>query len=128
MKLYKLYVRPHVEYGVQAWNPWTDTDKATIEKVQERALRYTSGLHGHSYNERLRETQLTTLEARRERGDMIQVWKYLHNKQSVDPSKLFTLKKDVASRETRSSTPELMLAERNFRGETRRHLNDSELL
>ena len=120
-RLYKTYVRPHLEYAVQAWSPWTQADKEALEKVQERALRYMSGCKGSSYQERLAVAKLTTLEARRERGDMIQVWKYLHNEQAVDPSTVFTMKKDVAARTTRLSADELALADRDFSIEQRRH-------
>ena len=44
---------------------------------------------------------------------MIQVWKYLHHQQDVDPALLFTLKKDVALRTTRLSGDELALADIN---------------
>ena len=112
-RLYKTYVRPHLEYAVQSWKPWTQADKEVLEKVQERALRYMSGCEGSSYEKRLVAAKLTTLEARRERGDMIQVWKYLHHQQDVDPALLFTLKKDVALRTTRLSADELALADRD---------------
>ena len=38
----------------------------------------TSGLSGSTYEEKLREVGLTSLEERRKKGDMIQVWKILH--------------------------------------------------
>ena len=120
-RLYKMYVRPHLEYAVQAWNPWTLADKEVLEKVQERALRYMSGCEGSSYADRLATAKLTTLEARRERGDMIQVWKYLHNQQDVDSSLLFTLKQTVAARTTRLSADELALADRDASLEQRRN-------
>ena len=113
-RLYKIYVRPHLEYAVPSWNPRTQAEKEVLEKVQERALRFMSSSKGSSsYEDRLSEAKLTTLEARRARGDMIQVWKYLHHEQDVDPSLLFTLKKDVAVRATRLGTDELALADRD---------------
>ena len=36
MKLYKLYVRPHLEFAVAAWSPWTVADIECLEKVQKR--------------------------------------------------------------------------------------------
>jgi len=53
IKLYKVYVRPHLEYAVQAWSPWTQEDINLLENVQRRALRMTSGLAGETYEERL---------------------------------------------------------------------------
>ena len=75
-RLYTTYVRPHLEYAVQAWNPWLDCDKAVLEKVQEKALKRVAGTAGMTYDQRLESLKLTSLlEARRHRGDMIQVWK-----------------------------------------------------
>ena len=120
-RLYKTYVRPHLEYAVQSWNPWTQADIEVLEKVQARALRYMSGCEGSSYEERLKAANLTTLEARRERGDMIQVWKYLHHQQDVDPALLFTLKQEVAVRTTRLSADEFALADKVASHDERRH-------
>ena len=116
-----IYVRPHLEYAVQAWNPWTEADKAVLEKVQEQALRYVSGTRGKAYGDKLLATGLTTLEARRCRGDMIQVYKYLHNKQAVNPRKLFSLKQDTAVRTTRLSARPYALNEIDCRTDPRRH-------
>mgnify|MGYP003328877521 CR=1 FL=1 len=77
VRLYVQYCRPHLEYAVQSWNPWYRADINLLESVQERAIRMVSGLVSKSYHDRLKEVGLTTLEARRERGHMIQVWKIL---------------------------------------------------
>ena len=81
--LYKTYVRPHLEYCVQAWNPWLNKDIEVLENVQKRAVRMVSGLKGNTYEEKLKEVGLTSLVERRGRGDMIQVWKILHNHDNV---------------------------------------------
>ena len=57
-------------------------DKEILEKVQKRAISMTSGLSGSTYEEKLREVGLTSLEERRKKGDMIQVWKILHEHES----------------------------------------------
>ena len=44
ISLYKTFVRPHLEYCIQAWNPWLIKDKEILEKVQKRAISVTSGL------------------------------------------------------------------------------------
>ena len=104
ISLYKMYVRPHLEYCVQAWNPWTLKDIAVLENVQKRAVRMVSGLQGHTYEEKLAEVGLTTLEERRTRGDLIQVWKVLHNYDDVKNC-WFTMASESV-RETRlSSSP-----------------------
>ena len=42
--LYKQLVRPHLEYAVQAWNPYFSKDKDVLEKVQCMATRMISSL------------------------------------------------------------------------------------
>jgi hypothetical protein len=69
--LYKQYVRPHLEFVVQAWSPWTLQDKDMLEKVQKRAVGMVSGLGGTNYKEKLKELGLTTLEERRHQADML---------------------------------------------------------
>ena len=64
----KTYVRPHLEYCIQAWNPWLIKDKEILEKVQKRAISMTSGLSGSTYEEKLRKVGLTSLEERRKNG------------------------------------------------------------
>ena len=62
VKLYKQYVRPHLEFAVTAWSPWSEADKECLEKVQKRAVKMISGLASRDYNERLAELGLETLE------------------------------------------------------------------
>ena len=89
IKLYKQYVRPHLEYCVQAWSPWLEHDKKILEQVQERAVRMVSGLKGKTYEERLKELNLSSLEDRRKRGDMIQVWKIINKHDNLPANQFF---------------------------------------
>ena len=82
--LYKTYVRPHLEYCVQAWAPWTVGDKAVLESVQKRAVGMVSNLRGATYEEKLAELGMVTLEKRRLRGDLIQMYKTMSGKDNVD--------------------------------------------
>ena len=67
VKLYKQYVRYHLEYAVQSWSPWTEADIDLLESVQKRAIRMVSGLNSNVYEEQLKEVNLTTLYNRRQR-------------------------------------------------------------
>jgi hypothetical protein len=89
VQLYKQYVRPHLEFSVQAWSPWSAADKELLEKVQRRAVRMVSGLKSRDYEDRLRELNLTTLEERRHRADMLQMYKIVHAGDSLDKATWF---------------------------------------
>ena len=73
--MYKAVVRLHLEYCIQTWRPYRKKDIDTLAHIQRRATKITPGLRDLSYEERLKECGLTTLETRRLRGDHIEVFK-----------------------------------------------------
>ena len=83
-RLYKALVRSQLEYCVQAWRPHLKKDIEKIENVQRRATKMISGCSKLNYEERLRITGLTSLEARRNRGDLIEGFKILKGFSKVD--------------------------------------------
>ena len=93
VRLYVQYVRPHLEFAGPAWSPWLEADKEVLEKIQRRAVGMVSGNRADTYEERLRELGLTTLEERRHQADIIQTFKILHKKDSVRGETWFTMAK-----------------------------------
>ena len=73
--MYTTYVRPHLEFAIQAWSPYLSKDKAVIEKVQHRATKIPHVLKSLSYEKRCEAWNITSLDIRRTRGDLIQKFK-----------------------------------------------------
>lgn len=103
IKLYKQYVRPHLEYCIQAWSPWLQQDIDILENVQRRAVKAVSGLSG-SYEQRLSSLDLLSLQHRRQRGDMIETFKILKQIDDIDQSHFFSLSASNHHYATRQAT------------------------
>ena len=96
--LYKTIVRPHLEYCIQAWRPYRKKDIDMLERVQRRATKMIPKLRNISYEMRLKECGLTTLETRRLRGDQIEVFKILNGYENIDRNIFFTVKEERRTR------------------------------
>ena len=108
--MFKTYVRPHMEYAVEVWNPSYIGDKKQIERVQNRMtrlLRHGSMMTPEERNEAL---GLTTHEECRLRGDMIATFKNINN-----PS-LFTLRNNDRTRGNDKT-----IATRDYKNDIKRH-------
>ena len=78
LPLYKALVRSHLEFASSVWCPYKVKYIEKIEGVQRRATKLVPGLKELTYEERLRALKLPTLVYRRHRGDMIEVYKLVH--------------------------------------------------
>ncbi len=45
-KIYKTYVRPHLEYAIPVWSPFLKGDIEKLEKIQHRARKISHKLKG----------------------------------------------------------------------------------
>ena len=74
-------VRSHFDYAMVIWNPHTVKYIESIEGVQRRATKMVPEIKNLSYPERLKHLKLPAmalLAYRRARGDMIEVYKIIH--------------------------------------------------
>ena len=88
--LYKAIIRPHLEYckpfahvfnmslqeGIVPLCLCLRKDIDMLEQIQRRATKLIPGLRDHRYEERLKESGLTTLETRRLRGTKYKCLRY----------------------------------------------------
>ena len=89
----KAIVRPHLEYCKQAWSPYLRKYIDMLEKIQRSATKLIPGLRDLTYEERLKECGLTTLETRRLQGDQIEVFKILNGYENIDSNIFLKLRK-----------------------------------
>jgi len=75
-------VRPPLEYSVQAWRPRFQKD--LIEGVQRRATKLITSDKDKTNEERLQLLHVQTLETRRVRGDLIEVFKTFKGFEKID--------------------------------------------
>ena len=97
LSLYTLPVRP----AVQVWGPQHRKDVELLERVQRRAMKMIRGLEHLSYEDRLKELGLFSLEKRRLRGDATVAFQYLKGVYKHEGNKLF---KQVDSGRTRGNS------------------------
>nr|VZI49739.1 unnamed protein product [Spirometra erinaceieuropaei] len=76
-KVFGMFVRPQLEFAIQAWRLWTVKDRTTLEKVQRRAIKLVRGHKNLPYETRLSNLNLFPLDYRQLRGDLLQTFRML---------------------------------------------------
>ena len=87
--LYPTYVRPHLEYCIQAASPCLIKDTKSLERVQRVGTKLVKGLSKLPYDERLKRLNLFPLSYRRTRGDLILAFRIFNYDLGVNMSYLF---------------------------------------
>ena len=109
VRLYQVFVLPHLSYAAPAWSPYSMADRDLLERVERRAIMMVTNLRV-SYEERLAFLGMRTLEDRRLRGDLIETFKILTGQSDVKYQTWFKLAKDQeGSVDTRARTGYLNL-------------------
>ena len=128
LKLYKQYVRCHLEYSVSVWNPWTETDIQLLENVQEKAVNMISGLTGKTYREKLNELKLQTLDERRKRYDMIQTYKIINGVDRMDKAHILKHVDPNRENNTRLNSFHLNLTKKTAKTTLRQHFFSNRII
>jgi hypothetical protein len=80
---------------VQAWRPHLQKDIKLLEGVQHRATRLIEKFKLLPYEERLHKLRLTTLETRRLRGDLLEMFKIMKGIDKIESSELFVMSGNI---------------------------------
>ena len=104
LDLYKCMVRPILEYCNSVWSPYLKKHHTMLEKIQRRATKMISGMETLSYSERLKVLQITTLYYRRQRQDMLQVYRIIEGIDCLEFDSFFQFNRSI----TRGSSKKLI--------------------
>ena len=78
LRLYKAFIRPHLEYAPQVWDPYFAKDIEILEKCQKFALRVCTKSWSSTYLDLLNSTRLPTLADRRKTAKLCHLYKIVH--------------------------------------------------
>ncbi|PKU37072.1 hypothetical protein llap_12624 [Limosa lapponica baueri] len=117
LPLYCTLVRPHLGCCIQLWSPQHRKDVDLLELVQRRTMRMIRGLEHLSFEDRLRELGLLSLEKRRLQGYLIAAFQYLKEAYGKEGNKLFSR---VCCNRTRGN--DFKLKEGRFRTDIRKKI------
>jgi hypothetical protein len=70
-RVYKAFVRPHLEYAIQVWRPWLKNDINMLSLVQRRCTKLVDGLYNSDFLTRESTLNLFPLPYRQVRGDLL---------------------------------------------------------
>ena len=100
VKIFKIYILPHLDYCAPLWNSLPKEEETRIENVQRKFTRIINGCQGLEYEERLTLLELVPLRNRREYLDLVQAYRIIRKIDVLDHDVLVQAK---ATRSTRAS-------------------------
>ena len=87
--MFKTYVRPKVEYAIEIWNPTQASLIDLVENVQRKFTKRIPSVSNLSYQERLIQLDLESLELRRLKTDLTMVYKISNNHTDLNKDEFF---------------------------------------
>jgi hypothetical protein len=90
-RLYKAFVRPILEYSSLIWNPYTVKYITKIERVQRNMCRMIPTIRYLPYRQQLLSLGLHSLQLRRQRYQLITIFKFFQHLTNFDPYDLFQI-------------------------------------
>ena len=97
-QLYKSIVCPSLEYCSTVWSLIYKKDEDILEKVKQRATKIIPTIRNLEYTERLKHLKLPTLTFRRQRADMLQLFKMMRGIDNVEVEKFFKIREKTSTR------------------------------
>nr|XP_025038971.1 spermatogenesis-associated protein 1 isoform X3 [Pelodiscus sinensis] len=89
--LYVAFVRPCLKYYIQFWGPFYRDHVDNLESIQTRTTKIIRGLEHMTYEERLREEGLFSLQKKKVRGGLVAALKYRKEDSEEDGSWLISM-------------------------------------
>ncbi|MPC47606.1 hypothetical protein E2C01_041356 [Portunus trituberculatus] len=86
-KIITSMIRPKLEYAAVVWSPSSKKD-IRLEQILRIARKMVPELKDLTSEERLKEMGLPTLQDRRERGDLITMYKIVNGIEKIDKQDL----------------------------------------
>ena len=77
MTLFKSLVLSRLDYASQLWSPHRLKSVYLLEKVQRSFTKHIAGMHTMPYEERLKHLNLYSIQRRRDRYQIIYLWKII---------------------------------------------------
>ena len=119
VKLYKSYVRPKLEYNTSVWSPSLQQDIDKIEKVQHRytkSICRRCNIPFSCYEDRLLKLNLISLEDRRIRYDLINLFKIANNLSDLDFNSFFSFQNNSHNLRRQTITPKFYAKNKTWHG------------
>ncbi len=72
-RLYGAFIRPNLEYALQAWRTWLKKRISLLQDVQRRSTKLVKRLKDYAYEERVQSLKPDSLSCRMDKGDIVRV-------------------------------------------------------